>query len=100
MDTGLGVPMKQQIREVSSVVNDDVIGLENLQVTNGAEPFVGVRDEVEIEGQPGLELIEATEQALRIMSGFAGSGVAASEQLPGQIDLGAIDGKEIGRAHV
>jgi hypothetical protein len=57
MDTGLGVPMEQNIRKVSSIVDDDVLGLENVQVTNGAEPFVGMRDDVEIEGHPGLQLV-------------------------------------------
>jgi hypothetical protein len=53
-----------------------------------------MRDEVEIEGQLGFQLVEATEQALRIVGGLGGSGVAASEQFPRQIDLGTIDGKE------
>ena len=94
MNAGLDVPMEQDIGEVSSVVNDDVTGLENLQMADGAEPFVGMRGEVEIEGQLGFQLVEATEQALRIVGGLGGSGVAASEQFPGQIDPGAIDGKE------
>src|SRR5438132_8961395 len=80
VDAGLGVPMKQDIREVPSVVDDDVIGLQNLQVAHGAEPFVGMGGEVEIKGQLGLQLIEATEQALRIVGVGGGSGVAASEQ--------------------
>ena len=53
--------MEQQVREVSSVVYDDVSGSETLQVTDGAEPLILVGDVVEIEGQPGLELVEATE---------------------------------------
>jgi hypothetical protein len=92
MDTGLGVPMQQNIREISSIVDDDVIGLENVEVTNGAEPFVGVRGQVEIEGHSGMELIEATEQALWIMGGGR-SGIYGSE-FPRQIDFRAIDGKE------
>ena len=94
MDTGFGMPMEQQIGEVSTVVDDDVIVLENLQMADGAEPFVGMRGEVEIEGQLGFQLVEATEQALRIVGGGGGSGVSVSEQLPGQINFGAIDSKE------
>ncbi len=50
MNTGLDVPMEQEIGKVSSVVNDDVPGLENFEVAGSAEPFVGMRGEVEIEG--------------------------------------------------
>src|SRR5207253_9720481 len=84
--------MKQDIREVPSVVDDDVIGLQNLQVAHGAVPFVGMGGDVEIKGQLGLQLIEATEQALRIVGGSGGSRVVASEQLSCQVDLGAVDG--------
>src|SRR5437867_12565288 len=59
-----------------------------------AEPLSGMRDEIEIEGQLGLQLVEATEQALRITGRWGGSGIAAGEQFPGQIDLAAIDGKQ------
>ena len=93
MDTSYAMAMEQEVRKVSSVVDDHVLALEKLQVADGAEPFAGVRGQIEIDGQPGMELVEATQQALRIVGGLAGSAVAASEQLPGQIELGAIDGK-------
>jgi len=62
VNAGFGMPMEQGVRKVSSVVDDNIIGLENLQVAHGAEPFIGMGDEVEIEGHLGSELIEATEQ--------------------------------------
>ena len=61
MDCGLVVPMEQGVGEVSAVVDDDIIRFENLQVTHGAQPFVGMRDEVEIKGELGFELVEAAQ---------------------------------------
>ena len=74
--------MKQDIGEISPVVNDDVVGLENLQVPQSTEPLIGMRGKVEIERQFGFQLVEAAEQALRIMSVLGGSGIAASQQFP------------------
>src|SRR5690606_10072850 len=77
-----------------SVVDDDVIWGENVQVPQGAAALVGMGDEVEIEGQPGFKLVKTTHQALRIVCARGGRSIAACEQRARKIDLGAIDRKQ------
>ena len=81
VDGGFAVLMEQGVGEIAPVVDNDVVFLEKLQVAHGAQPLVGMRDEVEIKGQLRFQLVEAAEQSLRIVRIVAGSVVAASEQL-------------------
>ena len=61
MEASFVVAVQHQIRKVASVVNNDVTGMESLEVADGAFPLIAAGSEIEIEGQPGLELVQATE---------------------------------------
>src|ERR1700752_2147783 len=76
---GLDMPVKQGIGKVSSGVNNDVAGLENLQMPHRAKPFIGMLGEVEIKRQARFQLIEATDQPLRIDGRFGRKRVAPGE---------------------
>ena len=60
----------------------------------GAQPLIGMGYQIPVIGQLRFELVQATEQTLRVGRMVGGSLVAASDQLSWQIELGAIDGKE------
>ena len=59
MDAGVTVVMEQRVRVVASVVDDDVVGLQGVEVLAGAPSRIGMRDEIKIKRQSRSDLIEA-----------------------------------------
>ncbi len=93
VDPGGPVLMQQDVGEIASIVHHDIVGLQHSQVPQGAPSLVAMRDEVEIPGHLRREVVEATQQPLRIVCIVRGQGVATRPQRAGQCKLGAIDGK-------
>ena len=61
-----------------------------LEVSVCRHAFVGLRSEVEIDGQTQLQAV----QALRVVGAGAGAGIAVSGELCRQIELAAGDGED------
>ena len=61
VDAGGAVAMEQGVGEVSAVVDDDIVRFETIQVAHGAPPLVAMRDEIEVKGELGFELVEAAQ---------------------------------------
>ena len=93
VDPGVDVLMEEDVGEIASVVHHDIGGLQRRQVLQGAPAFIAMRDEVEIPGQLRVEVVEAAQQALRIVRIVGGHGIAVCPQRTGEGEFGAIHGK-------
>ena len=89
----LAVGAEQLEGVVAAVVDDDVAGLQGLEMGERGGALVVVGAEVEIDREPGLQAVQAAEQALGVVGLRAGGVVAGVDQRPRQAELGAVDGE-------
>ena len=61
MDSGLAVLMEHEVREVTPVVNDDIIFLQEFQVLHSAGALTGSGYEIKVEWQLSSDLVEAAQ---------------------------------------
>jgi hypothetical protein len=61
MDSGLKVLMEHEVREVTPVVNDDIVFLQELQVLHSARALTGSGNEIKVEWQLSPDLVEAAQ---------------------------------------
>ena len=88
------VVVQQQEGVVAAVVDDDSAGAQGGQVGQRGGALVGVGGQVDVDGQAGAQLVQAAEQALRVVGAGGGSAVAVVAQRAGQVQLGAVDGED------
>lgn len=79
---------------IAAVVDDDVRRCQGLEMGERGGALVAVGEEVEIDGQLGVQAVQAAQQALRVVRLLAGQGVAGRQQRAGQVQLRAVDGED------
>ena len=77
----------------AAVVDDDIAGAERGQVGQSGTALVTVGLQVEVDRQAGAQLVQAAEQALRVMGRRRGRAVAVVHERAGQVQLRAVDGE-------
>ena len=93
VQAALGVGVQQGEGVVAAVIDDDVAGGEGVEMQPGGTALVSVGVQAEVDRQAGVQPVQATEQALRVVGRRGGCAVAGLDERAGQVELGAVDGE-------
>jgi len=94
VQAALGVGVQQGEGVVAAVIDDDVAGGEGVEMQPGGTALVSVGVQAEVDRQAGMQAVQATEQALRVIGHRGGCAVAGLDERAGQVELGAVDGED------
>ena len=76
VQAALGVGVQQGKGVVAEVIDDDVAGGEGVEMQPGGTALVSVGVQAEVDRQAGVQAVQATEQALRVVGRRGGCAVA------------------------
>ena len=80
MNSSLHMLMEHDVREIASVVDDDIVATQSFEVLASTLALIAVRNEVKIKGQARSDFVETAHQALGIVRVFVRGAVATPRE--------------------
>ena len=83
--------MQQLVAVISTVIDQHVVFAQLLQMRQRNFSFVAMRHQLKVNRNVRLQLIQSAHKSLRIMGLVIGSAITVFKQLPGQVELVAVN---------